>query len=166
MQLASNGRKCVDASSCAAENGGCAHICEEKDGKFYRCRCNAGYKIGHDKRSCIGEHFFEIRTNQRLEERALGHSFINPSVISIQTLDLCKLLCPLQKQQHLAIDPCLENKGGCQHHCVSENGKAHCQCYPGFRLSYDRRTCVDVDECAQNKHECQHDCVNVHGSFR
>lgn len=44
-----------------------------------------------------------------------------------------------------AIDPCQEKKGGCQHHCVNENGRARCQCFAGYRLAYDRKTCVGKD---------------------
>ncbi|KIH43861.1 EGF-like domain protein, partial [Ancylostoma duodenale] len=65
------------------------------------------------------------------------------------------------------IDPCLDKKGGCQHHCVNENGRARCQCFAGYRLAYDRKTCVDIDECkAQRGGGCQHECINTYGSYR
>jgi hypothetical protein len=83
-----------------------------------------------------------------------------------------------------ALDPCMSNnKGGCQQHCVNDNGRARCQCYPGYRLARDRQTCIgivlinrlstilhlitDVDECTlMHGAGCEHNCVNVHGSFR
>ena len=34
-------------------NGGCAHICVDTDQSF-ECRCNPGYSLDSDGRSCIG----------------------------------------------------------------------------------------------------------------
>ena len=48
------------------------------------------------------------------------------------------------------------------------HGRAECQCYPGYRLAYDRRSCVDVDECAASaggQGGCEHDCHNVQGTY-
>ena len=79
-----------------------------------------------------------------------------------------------------ANDPCQHKKGGCQHHCVNDNGRVRCQCFHGYRLAYDRKTCIgefslflifhktlDIDECASSSGGgCQHECVNTYGSYR
>lgn len=81
-----------------------------------------------------------------------------------------------------AADPCSDGrKGGCQQHCVNHNGAARCQCFPGYRLAYDRRTCegdddgdgdgdddgggADEDECRLDNGGCEQGCVNTQGSF-
>eukprot|EP00116_Pleurobrachia_bachei_P002606 sb/3462868/ len=50
------------------------------------------------------------------------------------------------------VDDCLDNSdeenGGCSHICQSQSdGTRRCECYYGFRLAADGRTCVDVNEC-------------------
>ncbi|VDO50849.1 unnamed protein product [Brugia timori] len=37
---------------CATDNGGCEHICEERHGRFHRCKCRQGFKLASDKRRC------------------------------------------------------------------------------------------------------------------
>ncbi|KAH7698650.1 Calcium binding EGF domain containing protein, partial [Aphelenchoides avenae] len=82
-------------------------------------------------------------------------------MVTFRTLTL------LQTRTSLAIDPCIENRGGCHHHCVNDNGRARCQCYPGFKLDRDQKTCVDIDECrGLSGGGCQHECVNVDGSYK
>lgn len=53
-QLSRNSQSCVDLDSCDAQNnGGCEHLCEERNKIFYRCRCRTGYFLDStDKRSC------------------------------------------------------------------------------------------------------------------
>lgn len=63
-QLSSNGRSCVEKNTCSVENGGCEHGCEERDGKFYRCRCRSGYLLDEiDKRSCHRESWLNLLRN-------------------------------------------------------------------------------------------------------
>lgn len=64
---------------------------------------------------------------------------------SLKIRDLARVLRKRRSESMLlitAIDPCLDNNGGCQHHCTNNHGRAQCQCYPGFHLSYDRLSCV------------------------
>ena len=45
-----------------------------------------------------------------------------------------------------AVDPCKQENGGCEQKCINYGGQAVCQCYAGFRLAADRKTCKgDVD---------------------
>lgn len=41
-----------------------------------------------------------------------------------------------------ATDPCALNRGGCEQHCVNDNGRAVCQCYQGLTLGPDRKSCI------------------------
>ena len=65
------------------------------------------------------------------------------------------------------IDECLEDNGGCQHHCVNTEGSFQCQCRDGFKVDLaDESQCVDHDECGDlGKGGCQQLCFNVHGSY-
>lgn len=108
-----------DENSCDFKNGGCSQICEEEGEKFLRCRCYAGYKLADDKRTCYGRR--DARACECLQREI---------VIVYSRLDF------------QALDPCRENKGHCQHHCVNDNGRVRCQCYPGYRLGHDRKSCI------------------------
>ena len=35
------------------------------------------------------------------------------------------------------VDPCLEDRGGCDHICTSVDGEPECSCRDGFRLDGD-----------------------------
>jgi hypothetical protein len=40
-------------------------------------------------------------------------------------------------------DPCAAEANRCQHFCLNQgNGRAKCQCYPGFRLAEDQLSCI------------------------
>lgn len=40
---------------CSLNNGNCDHECDDTDAGP-QCKCPAGYTLGDNKRSCIGEH--------------------------------------------------------------------------------------------------------------
>ncbi len=46
------GARCVDVDECAADNGGCAHQCNNEDGS-YSCQCDAGHTLATDGRGCV-----------------------------------------------------------------------------------------------------------------
>ena len=39
--------------SCASDNGGCSHVCENTESSFI-CSCPSGYELDGDERTCIG----------------------------------------------------------------------------------------------------------------
>ena len=42
----------------------------------------------------------------------------------------------------IAIDKCALNTHGCEHICVNDRtGSYHCECYEGYTLNEDRKTC-------------------------
>eukprot|EP01125_Pyxidicula_operculata_P019748 TRINITY_DN7181_c0_g1_i1.p1 TRINITY_DN7181_c0_g1~~TRINITY_DN7181_c0_g1_i1.p1 ORF type:complete len:1031 (+),score=148.75 TRINITY_DN7181_c0_g1_i1:353-3445(+) len=49
----------------------------------------------------------------------------------------------------------------CSQSCDSES----CTCYPGYSITNDGVTCVDVDECGNNNGNCSHQCVNYVGTY-
>ena len=49
----------VDLNQCTHNNGGCAHICEDKKGT-HKCKCRNGYTLANDGRGCTGKPLFNI----------------------------------------------------------------------------------------------------------
>ena len=43
----------LDRNECETDNGGCDHKCVNKNGTF-ECKCNDGYKLEDDKKTCSG----------------------------------------------------------------------------------------------------------------
>ncbi|XP_076815341.1 uncharacterized protein LOC143461331 isoform X2 [Clavelina lepadiformis] len=60
----------------------------------------------------------------------------------------------------------------CQHRCIrdGDSGERRCQCFDGYRLDEDGRTCTDIDECAEDPNLClnttEAHCDNTPGSYR
>ena len=44
----------VDINECKVDNGGCDHVCQDFDGGHW-CKCDAGFKLMKDGKSCEGE---------------------------------------------------------------------------------------------------------------
>ena len=43
----------LDINECATDNGECDQICVNKQGS-YECKCNNGYLLADDKKTCKG----------------------------------------------------------------------------------------------------------------
>jgi len=41
----------------------------------------------------------------------------------------------------IEMDPCKINNAGCSQLCVNDNGRSECQCYEGYSLSADGKSC-------------------------
>ena len=46
-------QKFSDIDECATDNGGCSQVCVNKPGTS-ECKCNDGYVLADDKRTCLG----------------------------------------------------------------------------------------------------------------
>jgi hypothetical protein len=80
--------------------------------------------------------------------------------------------CPagyvLDNQQCRDVDECMQIPvAPCNHICTNTYGSFICSCYPGYRLSGDARTCIDINECAEGTNICSANqtCVNTDGSY-
>ncbi|CAH3028156.1 unnamed protein product [Porites evermanni] len=66
-------------------------------------------------------------------------------------------------------DLCQLDNGGCQQVCYNLcNLKVQCDCWPGYTLAYDGKTCMDKDECQSNNGGCDYAhglCINTPGSY-
>ncbi|XP_003736778.3 very low-density lipoprotein receptor isoform X4 [Drosophila pseudoobscura] len=63
------------------------------------------------------------------------------------------------------VNECASKNGGCMHHCVDLAVGHRCECHEGYKLSGDKRTCVDIDEC-ENPGTCSQLCINEIGGFK
>ena len=43
----------IDIDECATDNGDCSQVCVNKPGS-YECKCNAGYVLADDMKTCTG----------------------------------------------------------------------------------------------------------------
>ncbi|NXO36188.1 MATN4 protein, partial [Locustella ochotensis] len=64
-----------------------------------------------------------------------------------------------------AQDLCAVEKHACEQICVNTPGSYVCQCYEGYELDANGKSCVVVDYCALDNHGCQHECVNTEDSY-
>ncbi|KAK6016146.1 EGF-like domain protein, partial [Ostertagia ostertagi] len=145
------GSKCqYDINECIADNGGCHHDCVNTIGTFY-CRCWSGFELEENGKHCkdidecaISNGGCSHRCTQTAvlpTTEAVTTYARRSMVVSIDANAKHGYRLGVDKKKCHPIDPCLEKKGGCQHHCVNENGRARCQCFAGFHLGYDRKTC-------------------------
>jgi len=67
----------------------------------------------------------------------------------------CKCQSGFQLQLNLCTDinECEENNGGCQHNCINLFGSYKCNCNKGFRIAYDKKTCIK--ETARYRNKCK-----------
>ncbi|XP_061700333.1 matrilin-3-like [Syngnathoides biaculeatus] len=61
------------------------------------------------------------------------------------------------------VDACARGHN-CQQICVNNGNSYSCQCWAGYVLNADKRTCSRQDACARG-HDCQHICVNSGDSY-
>ncbi|NWI86648.1 MATN3 protein, partial [Pitta sordida] len=67
---------------------------------------------------------------------------------------------------HLAaVDTCAPGRHECDQICVSTNGSYACDCYEGYTLNPDKKTCSAMDMCAPGRHDCAQVCRSEDGSY-
>ncbi|VDL95498.1 unnamed protein product [Schistocephalus solidus] len=125
---------------CQEHLDGCAYGCENLPGGF-RCHCPSGMLLAEDKLSCT--------------------AYVDPCAPPgrggcehvCTSLSQTRYACSCHPGYRLAPDmkgcipqnPCLENNGGCDHHCENINGIASCTCRPGYTQSpTDAKKCIEA----------------------
>uniref|UniRef100_A0A8C3X1V3 Matrilin-3 n=1 Tax=Catagonus wagneri TaxID=51154 RepID=A0A8C3X1V3_9CETA len=93
--------------------------------------------------------------------RLMASEPLDEHVFYVETYGVIEKLSSRFQETFCAIDKCALNTHGCEHICVNDrNGSYHCECYEGYTLNEDRKTCSAQDQCALAAHGCQHICVN------
>ncbi|NWT70690.1 MATN3 protein, partial [Prunella himalayana] len=97
--------------------------------------------------------------------RGLASEPLQEHVFYVETYGVIEKLTSRFRETFCAVDVCALGTHGCQQLCVS-NGASHlCDCYEGYTLNPDKRTCSAVDMCAPGRHECDQICVSNNGSY-
>ncbi|KAJ8349711.1 hypothetical protein SKAU_G00248410 [Synaphobranchus kaupii] len=69
-------------------------------------------------------------------------------------------------ERNCHVNECLNRRvSGCTQDCQDLLVGYKCQCWPGFHLKEDGKTCVDIDECSSTL-PCSQQCINIYGSYR
>ncbi|XP_054639556.1 matrilin-4 isoform X2 [Dunckerocampus dactyliophorus] len=142
---------------CSFGNHTCDHECVSVL-KGFQCRCNDGYKLLDDGRSCRGR---DLCAEGKHDCEQICVS--SPGVFTCDcnegfTLNQDKKTCT-------PIDLCVEGKHDCEQICVSAPGVFTCDCNKGFTLNKDKKTCTHLDLCNTLDHGCEHRCVSTPGSY-
>ncbi|ELU05576.1 hypothetical protein CAPTEDRAFT_195741 [Capitella teleta] len=183
----------IDKNECFDDRGGCEHQCINTLGS-YECRCNTGYSLSPDGKSCrVGtwcqsqlrcEHHcqnsvqgtkcacregYRIHANGRqcIPGCEVGNGGCQHKCTDSASGPVCSCheKYALKPDKKTCIASCGVNNGGCDRKCEDTPNGPKCSCPEGFILHQDDRTCLDVDECGQENGGCSHGCVNTHGSF-
>ncbi|XP_076446162.1 uncharacterized protein LOC143283746 [Babylonia areolata] len=158
-RLSRDRKTCEDVDECAYGRGRCHQLCINTPGS-YNCNCTAPYfTLNRNGYSC--DDVDECRSGAlRCEHRCLN------------TVGGAHCSCPRGYQVAADNstcedkDECENNNGGCEDVCTNTVGGYECECTKkGFRLSQNKRQCVDINECL-NKSLCGGSCENLYGSYR
>ncbi|XP_067933764.1 fibrillin-1-like isoform X2 [Watersipora subatra] len=154
-RLAADKRTCLDLDECDEDNGGCDHICTNKD-QGYECHCNPGFELDVDGKTCVDKrecHQDNGGCSHRcVEEEGGFHCECHDGYF----LEADNRSCS-------DIPDCKTNRGGCSDICIETPGSYKCACGAGYVLGDDAKTCKDVNECLENP--CDQTCENTDGHY-
>ncbi|XP_004627624.2 matrilin-3 [Octodon degus] len=86
---------------------------------------------------------------------------LDEHVFYVETYGVIEKLSSRFQETFCAQDKCASGTHGCQHICVNDrSGSYHCECFEGYTLNADKKTCSVRDKCALGTHGCQHVCVS------
>jgi len=148
-------------TSCADNNGGCEHSCNDvSKGKVY-CSCPSGYQLDSNGIKCKD-------VDECVESKCSERCVNTPGSFHCECTTKGFLLAP--DGLTCTDKTCKEGNGGCEHVCQpSGNGQYHCACFPGYKLNDDNHNCTDIDECLSLnddfQHKCSQICHNQAGSY-
>ncbi|XP_059983865.1 matrilin-2 isoform X7 [Lagenorhynchus albirostris] len=167
-----NGKTCSRVDHCAEQDHGCAQLCLNTGDSFV-CQCSEGFVINEDLKTC-----------SRVDYCLLSDHGCEYSCVNTDRSFACQ--CP---EEHVLrsdgktcaseysevgrpglgtsdqLDSCALGNHGCEHSCVSSGGSFVCQCFEGYILREDRKTCRRKDVCQAVDHGCEHICVNSDESY-
>ncbi|XP_049595699.1 matrilin-3-like isoform X4 [Syngnathus scovelli] len=95
--------------------------------------------------------------------RLMASQPLEDHVFYVETYGVIEKLTGKFRETLCGVDACARGHN-CQQLCVSNGNSYNCQCWAGYVLNADKRTCSRLDACARG-HDCQHVCVNSGDSY-
>ncbi|TRZ17442.1 hypothetical protein HGM15179_009696 [Zosterops borbonicus] len=91
--------------------------------------------------------------------RIMASEPLDEHIFYVETYGVIEKLTFRFRETFCAVNVCALGTHGCQQVCVS-NGASHlCDCYEGYTLNPDKRTCSAANVCAPGRHDCEQVCV-------
>ncbi|XP_030303610.1 matrilin-3 [Calypte anna] len=97
--------------------------------------------------------------------RVMASEPLDEHVFYVETYGVIEKLTSKFRDTFCAVNVCALGSHDCQQVCVSSSGSYLCDCYEGYTLNPDKRTCSAVDMCAPGRHECDQVCVSNNRSY-
>ncbi|XP_058692499.1 matrilin-3 isoform X4 [Poecile atricapillus] len=97
--------------------------------------------------------------------RIMASEPLDEHVFYVETYGVIEKLTSRFRETFCAVNVCALGTHGCQQLCVSDGPSHLCDCYEGYTLNPDKRTCSAVDMCAPGRHECDQICVSNNRSY-
>ncbi|KAM9273725.1 matrilin-3 [Cariama cristata] len=97
--------------------------------------------------------------------RIMASEPLDEHVFYVETYGVIEKLTAKFRETFCAANVCALGTHDCEQVCVSNGGSYLCDCYEGYTLNPDKRTCSAVDMCAPGRHECDQICASNNGSY-
>ncbi|XP_071404247.1 matrilin-3 [Pithys albifrons albifrons] len=97
--------------------------------------------------------------------RIMASEPLDEHVFYVETYGVIEKLTSKFRETLCAVDRCAPGRHECDQICVSNNGSYLCDCYEGYTLNPDKKTCSAKDICAPGRHDCAQVCRSNDGSY-
>ncbi|KAI6071808.1 Matrilin-3 [Aix galericulata] len=97
--------------------------------------------------------------------RVMASEPLDEHVFYVETYGVIEKLTSKFRETFCVVDVCAPGKHECDQICVSNNGSYVCECYEGYTLNPDKKTCSAMDLCASGRHDCAQVCRRTDGSY-
>nr|XP_056712875.1 matrilin-3 [Euleptes europaea] len=98
--------------------------------------------------------------------RLMASEPVDDHVSYVETYGVIEKLALKFRETFCAVDACALGTHNCEQICVNSDGSWRCDCYEGYTLNPDKRTCSTRETCASGTHNCEQICVSTDDSWR